>query len=134
MPVGAAGVDDGMRRVQQSLIQHTQQRKVTFSALLQILSNIRANPEDPRFRRIRTQNERFHADVGKHDGALQILLSSGFQMQVEDQETVLVMMEPDLASETDRWTAWYDQLKDTIVKLQEASDARSRVHHGGLMT
>jgi PUB domain len=94
---------------------------------------VRANPEDPRFRRIRCENERFHADVGQYDGATQILLSSGFQLQVSAEGTALVMTEPDLSLQMDAWTVWYDTLKGTIARLQEATSARDRAHHGGLM-
>ena len=108
--------------------------RVTCNAILQVLQNIRSNPEDPRFRRIRSQNEKFHADVGRYDGALQILIASGFQMHAEEKENVLVMTEPDLAVQLDAWTIWYDTLKDTITKLRQETDARSTTSHGGLLT
>lgn len=100
----------------------------------QILQNVRSNPEDPRFRRIRCENERFHADVGRFEGATQILLSSGFRMAIaDDNSNVLLMHEPDLASDMNAWTLWYDTLKDTVEKLQAEVNARDMRHHGGLM-
>ena len=48
----------------------------------QILRNVASNPEDPRFRRIKRDNENFKRALGRFEGGIQILLSSGFRMQV----------------------------------------------------
>lgn len=51
--------------------------------LAQILRNVASNPEDPRFRRIKRDNENFQRALGRFEGGIQILLSSGFRMQVQ---------------------------------------------------
>lgn len=53
-----------------------------FSCWVQILRNVASNPEDPRFRRIKRDNENFQRALGRFEGGIQILLSSGFRMQV----------------------------------------------------
>ncbi|KAG5180961.1 hypothetical protein JKP88DRAFT_322611 [Tribonema minus] len=135
VPVGAAGVEAGLRALRDACGGGggSAQMRKTCGALLQILQNMRSSPEDPRFRRIRCENERFAADVGRFEGAVQVLLSSGFKVVVEEGASLLVMAEPDLATDMDGWTTWYDTLKDTIDRLNDETNARDRASHGGLM-
>lgn len=48
----------------------------------QILRNVATNPEDPKFRRVKRDNANFQRVLGRFEGGIQILLSSGFRMQV----------------------------------------------------
>lgn len=90
----------------------------------QILRNVASNPEDPRFRRIKRDNENFQRALGRFEGGIQILLSSGFRMQVEEGQTVLVMNEPDLSEDMDGWTEWYKNITEAVERLKLELDER----------
>lgn len=130
---GVAGVDAGICLLREAIGSDAAQKRVTCTALHQILHNVASNPEDLRFRRIRCGNERFHADVGRYEGAVQVLLASGFKIEVGDEENeeVLVMHEPDLRQNPDAWSHWYNTIKAAVTLVQ--SEAGHRPHHGGLM-
>ncbi|CAN0092205.1 unnamed protein product [Pylaiella littoralis] len=122
--VGAAGVEDGLRRIDDACGGNPAEKKAAVQALQQILRNVASNPEDPRFRRIKRDNENFQRALGRFEGGIQILLSSGFKMQVEEGQTVLVMNEPDLSEDMDGWTEWYKHISEAVERLKLELDER----------
>uniref|UniRef100_A0A0G4GTW7 Rhodanese domain-containing protein n=1 Tax=Chromera velia CCMP2878 TaxID=1169474 RepID=A0A0G4GTW7_9ALVE len=42
------------------------------------LNNVIANPSEPKFRKIRCANSRFHSTVGRHPSAMKVLAAAGF--------------------------------------------------------
>ncbi|CAM9867456.1 unnamed protein product, partial [Ectocarpus sp. 8 AP-2014] len=130
--VGAAGVEDGLRRIDDACGGNPAEKKAAVQALQQaskaadtpILRNVASNPEDPRFRRIKRDNENFQRALGRFEGGIQILLSSGFRMQVEEGQTVLVMNEPDLSEDMDGWTEWYKHITEAVERLKMELDER----------
>eukprot|EP00752_Nemacystus_decipiens_P011045 g9813.t1 len=122
--VGAAGVEDGLRRIDDACGGNRTEKKAAVQALQQILRNVASNPEDPRFRRIKRDNENFQRALGRFEGGIQILLSSGFRMQVEEGQTVLVMNEPDLSEDMDGWSEWYKNITEAVARLKVELDER----------
>ncbi|CAN0360387.1 unnamed protein product, partial [Discosporangium mesarthrocarpum] len=88
----------------------------------QILCNVVSNPEEPRFRRIRRDNEPFQQAVGRFEGGIQILVALGFR--VEEGRTVLVMHEPDLSEDMDGWSTWYQNITAAAARLRIELDER----------
>eukprot|EP00904_Undaria_pinnatifida_P009674 jgi/Undpi1/5837/HiC_scaffold_2.g01111.m1 len=122
--VGAAGVEDGLRRIDDACGGNPLEKKAAVEALQQILRNVASNPEDPRYRRIKRDNENFQRALGRFEGGIQILLSSGFRMQVEEGQTVLVMHEPDLSEDMDGWSEWYKHITEAAERLKMELDER----------
>ncbi|CAN0146680.1 unnamed protein product [Ascophyllum nodosum] len=126
--VGAAGVEDGLRRIDDACGGNRSEKKAA------ILRNVATNPEDPRFRRIKRDNENFRRALGRFEGGIQILVSSGFRMQarttkiafttVEEGQTVLVMYEPDLSEDMDGWSEWYKNITEAAERLKLELDDR----------
>ncbi len=81
-------------------------------------------------------------DCGQYDGAEQVLLSTGFQLDIQvhitpppstmtqvfypytipfqDEETVIVMQEPSAERDMDGWSTWFDNLNSCIKCLEVA--------------
>ncbi|CAE7613872.1 ylbC [Symbiodinium natans] len=58
--------------------------KACVSTLRSILSRIAEQPNEPKFRRLRKQNPRFHAEVGRHEEARALMRHAGFCEEATD--------------------------------------------------
>ncbi|RHY28126.1 hypothetical protein DYB32_006236 [Aphanomyces invadans] len=116
IPIGLEGLQMALRL----LYGHFQQDAAKFctakNTLLILLKNICAAPENATYRHINPANEHFHRELGQFPGGLQCLLALGFrplrQGAGSDKNGVIyVLEEPDLASDLDKWSDWFDGLK-----------------------
>jgi hypothetical protein len=116
---GPVGVENGLRRLKDALNADPAQYRTTCGALAHVLQNIAANPENPMFSTIKRENVRFHADIGRFEGATQVLLASGFQMEVQEGQTCLIMKEPDMSQDAAGWSEWYTNVKEAVERLRQ---------------
>jgi len=59
--------------------------------LLTFVSNVLAFPNDPKYKRVRMGNMRFHNSLGRQPGGVECMVAAGFHKIQEGMETVLVM-------------------------------------------
>ncbi|CAM9613609.1 unnamed protein product [Chrysoparadoxa australica] len=122
VPVGMAGVESGLRRLREEAEAKggQQQCNKTLQALEKVLKQVLAHPEDPRFKAIKSDNESYQQDIGYSEGAVLVLLSSGFKVRVEEGRNVLCINEPDPLEDMDAWAHWHDVLKSAVRAIQMA--------------
>jgi len=59
--------------------------------LLTFVSNVIAHPDDPKYKRVRASNSRFHNTLGSKTGGMACMQAVGFSVVMEGGEQVLVM-------------------------------------------
>jgi len=88
--------------------------------LHKLFERVVAHPESEACRTINAMNKVFRAKVAPVPGALEVLVAAGFELRlvvetsdsgVETKSVVYFWPEPDLASDMDGWTAWFDFVK-----------------------
>ena len=91
-----------------------------------LCANVVAHPDDAKFRTIRLLNPHFQQTVARHRGGLELLGALGFVVQqaLEEDALHLVLEEPSLEEDIERWSAWFDGLKAARAQLRAALDAR----------
>ena len=91
-----------------------------------LCANVVAHPDDAKFRTIRMLNPHFQQTVARHKGGLELLGALGFVVQqaLEEDALQLVLEEPSLEADIERWSAWYDGLKAARAELRDALEAR----------
>uniref|UniRef100_A0A7S1Y1F1 PUB domain-containing protein n=1 Tax=Grammatophora oceanica TaxID=210454 RepID=A0A7S1Y1F1_9STRA len=100
---------------------------VAITALTTIFEQIVSRPENVAFRRIRRNHEQFHQDIGRHDGGKELLLAAGFRLGEIDEVPCFISSEPNVETDLDAWTDWFDLLTATLEILQgNSSDKRKR--------
>jgi hypothetical protein len=94
-------------------------QKTALKSLLQIFQQIQKHPEEPNFRRIRRDHVQFQKDIGRHKGGQEVLIAAGFTLGAIDDVPCFLSIEPNLETDMDKWSAWYDLLKATFEMLQK---------------
>mmetsp|Transcript_25095 Transcript_25095/g.54743 ORF Transcript_25095/g.54743 Transcript_25095/m.54743 type:complete len:398 (+) Transcript_25095:52-1245(+) len=92
---------------------------VAIGALHTLFSQIKSHPDEIKFRRIRRDHPKFVQDIGRHPGGKEILIAAGFTLETLDGVKSFFSREPDLASDMDGWSAWFDGLKLTLDIIEE---------------
>jgi hypothetical protein len=151
---GTEGVRYYLQQIKDSTVASEQERTTCLESLYTIFEQINKHPEEPNYRRIRLNHPRFHQDIGKHPGGIELLIASGFRptkmspmtettttsdgdvitstQGVDDDESnttmieCLVSKEPNLETDMDGWTEWYDLNKATFETLQKEVGARGK--------
>jgi PUB domain len=90
-----------------------------IQALNTIFGQIVSHPEQVNFRRIRRDHPQFLADIGRHDGGRELLIAAGFELGFVDEVPSFVCKEPNIETDLDGWSSWFDLLKDTVNVLAE---------------
>jgi hypothetical protein len=155
---GTEGVRYYLQQIKDSTSASEQERTTCLESLYTIFDQINRHPEEPNHRRIRLNHPRFHQDIGKHPGGIELLIASGFRptkMSPMTEETTtsdgdgitsthsqgvdnddesntttiecLVSREPNLETDMDGWTEWYDLNKATFETLQKEVGARGKI-------
>ncbi|KAF1331260.1 Dynein light chain, partial [Globisporangium splendens] len=111
IPVGKEGLEKALAMLRESTGSEAQYR-LSLEKLTAVVQNICASPENVAFRHIPKDNANFHADLGQFHGGHQSLLALGFrEIEQEEGRAVFTLKEPDLASDLDAWSDWFDNLK-----------------------
>ena len=106
---------EGLRKQISILKEHTKDdlsaQKTALKSLLQIFTQIFQHPEEVNFRRIRRDHPQFNQDIGRHKGGREIFIAAGFKLTTLDDVPVFFSKEPDIESDMDGWSLWFDNLK-----------------------
>lgn len=119
IPKGIDSVREYVQVLLESTADDAAAQQTAFRSLHTIISQIVAHPEDDNFCRIRRSHEQFQSDISRHDGGKEILIAAGFVLRTIDDVPCFVAQEPNLETDMDAWTEWYDLLKATLQVLQE---------------
>ncbi len=76
-----------------------------------LFQQIQKHPENETFRKMKLENEKFKADFADHEGGKEVFIAAGFKLQHVDDTTLLVLREPNLESDFDGWSTWFDYIK-----------------------
>uniref|UniRef100_K3WMN8 PUB domain-containing protein n=1 Tax=Globisporangium ultimum (strain ATCC 200006 / CBS 805.95 / DAOM BR144) TaxID=431595 RepID=K3WMN8_GLOUD len=118
IPLGKEGLEKALAMLRESTGSEAQYH-LSLEKLTAVVQNICASPESVAFRHIPKDNANFHADLGQFHGGHQSLLALGFrEIEQEEGKTVFTLEEPDLASDLDAWSDWFDNLKAMAEWLQ----------------
>eukprot|EP00549_Striatella_unipunctata_P005845 CAMPEP_0118693236 /NCGR_PEP_ID=MMETSP0800-20121206/11788_1 /TAXON_ID=210618 ORGANISM="Striatella unipunctata, Strain CCMP2910" /NCGR_SAMPLE_ID=MMETSP0800 /ASSEMBLY_ACC=CAM_ASM_000638 /LENGTH=275 /DNA_ID=CAMNT_0006591433 /DNA_START=380 /DNA_END=1204 /DNA_ORIENTATION=- len=93
--------------------------RTAVRSLHTIFGQIVARPEEPKFRRIRRNHAAFVQDVGRHAGGKELLVAAGFRLDRVDGVPSFFSREPDLETDMDAWSEWFDTLKATLQILSD---------------
>ncbi len=120
--VGKSGVKNQLQRLRETCSE--EEFSVSLRALHTIFSQISSRPEEIQFRRIRRDHPKFMEDIGRHRGGKEILIAAGFTFKEIDGVKCFFSAEPDLESNMDAWSSWYQLMKDTLKVLDEELSSR----------
>lgn len=114
IPKGPEGVRKQISILKEDTKEDPSAQSTALKSLLTIFTQIAQHPEDINFRRIRRDHPQFHQDVGRHKGGREILIAAGFKLTTLDDVPVFFSKEPDLESDMDGWSGWFDNLKANL--------------------
>lgn len=84
---------------------------ITVECLIQIMKNIIVNPDEQKYRVIRTNNKIFYEKVYKVEAAIDFLIEVGFRKKVEKMEEILYLPQLNAIAEC--------KFKDALITLEE---------------
>ena len=119
-----ASVPKGLNGVKEQLSilrQHCNKMEldIALGALHTLFSQINSKPEDIKFRRIRRDHPNFVHDIGRHLGGKELLIAAGFTFTDIDGIKCFFSREPDLESDMDGWSEWFNLMKNTLAAIEE---------------
>jgi len=92
--------------------------KAVVQSLHSVYSQILSHPEEVKHRKIRRDHPVFMQDIGQHEGGVELLIASGFRLEVVDDIPCLYSKEPDIENDMERWSDWFDLLKLTLELIE----------------
>lgn len=112
---------EGVKKQLQVMRDHSSQSEynIGLRALHTIFKQISSRPEEIQFRRIRLDHPQFNEDIGRHCGGKELLVAAGFSLQHIDGKKCLFSAEPDLMTDMDSWSSWFDLIKATFQHLDD---------------
>jgi hypothetical protein len=114
---------DGVRKqldvLKTSTADDLSARRIAINALQQLFGQIVAHPEQVQYRRVRRNHERFQNDIGRHAGGTEILIAAGFVTAVVDEVPSFISKEPNVETDLDGWSVWFDLLKSTLQIIEQ---------------
>jgi hypothetical protein len=114
---------DGVRKQLETLLKATEDdpgsQEIAVKSLYIIYQQITSKPEDPNFRRIRREHEKFNSDVGRHTGGKELLIASGFELGAIDDVPSFISKEPNIEQDMDGWSSWFELLKETLQIIED---------------
>lgn len=113
------GVKEQLRILIEATANDLSKRKNALSALHTIFAQIVANPEEMNFRRIRRDHPKFINDIGQYPGGKELFIAAGFKLAIIEDFPSFYSKEPDLESDMDGWSAWFDLNRATLKLIEE---------------
>lgn len=119
IPKGADGVRAQLTALREGCSNEAGAFDAAIGALHTLFSQITARPEEIKFRRIRRDHPKFLQDIGRHPGGKEVFIAAGFKLETLDGVKSFFSNEPDLESDMDGWSDWFDGLKTTLQIIEE---------------
>lgn len=116
---GPEGVKEQLRILKEATATESGAYSTAVSALHTLFSQIVAHPEEVNFRRVRKNHPKFHQDIGRHDGGREVLIAAGFRLGAIDDVPCFISTEPNIETQMDEWSEWFDLLKATLEVLEQ---------------
>lgn len=118
---GEEGVQIQLKRLNQLREEKLQDYTIAIKSLMTIFKQIVSSPDNEEFRKIRKDHERFHQDIGRHEGGCELLIAAGFKMiRAEDDSFIFFLREPLIEFDMDAWSQWFDGLKSVLKLIEDA--------------
>jgi hypothetical protein len=115
--IGVDGVKSQLGQMEKSCSKS--EFSIALGALHTLFSQIQSQPEEIKFRRIRRDHPKFNEDIGRHNGGKEMLIAAGFKFVEIDGIKCFFSKEPDLASDMDGWSDWFNLIKETVAIIEE---------------
>jgi len=112
-------VREQLRTLLESTSGNMEAQRGAVGALHVIFSQICSHPEEANFRRVRRDHPKFNQDIGQYPGGKEFLIAAGFQLAEIDGVPSFLSKEPNLETDMDRWSEWFDLLKATLQILDD---------------
>lgn len=117
VPKGLDGVKEQLHVLRQNC--NKEDLDTALGALYTLFSQINSKPEEIKFRRIRRDHPKFVNDIGRHLGGKEVLIAAGFTFTEMDGVKCFFSKEPDLKSDMDGWSEWFNLMKNTLATIEE---------------
>jgi hypothetical protein len=117
VPKGLDGVKEQLSVLRQNC--NKAELDTALGALYTLFSQIHSKPEEIKFRRIRRDHPVFVDDIGRHLGGKELLIAAGFTFTEIDGVKCFFSKEPDLESNMDGWSEWFNLVKNTMNVIEE---------------
>ena len=102
---------------------------VSLSALYTVFQQIVQHPDVEAHRRIRRDHAQFRQEIGQYPGGIELLLAAGFTTGLVDSSIPsYICREPNVETDLDAWSDWYDLLKGTL-QLIKTEMVRHGIKH-----
>ena len=119
IPKGPEGVKQQIQILKDDTEADPAAQKAALSALLVLFTQIAQHPEEINFRKIRRDHPKFHQDIGRHKGGREIFIAAGFKLMTLDEIPCFYSKEPNLETDMDAWSDWFDGIKSNLAVVKE---------------
>ena len=119
IPIGPEGVKQQIQILKDDTASDPAAQKAALEALLVLFTQIAQHPEEINFRRIRRDHPQFHQDIGRHRGGREIFIAAGFKLVKIDDIPCFYSKEPNLETDMDAWSDWFDGIKSNLAVVKE---------------
>ena len=93
---------------------------VSLKALHTVFQQIVKHPDNEQYRRIRRDHTQFIQDIGQYSGGIELLICAGFTIgMVDNTIPSYICKEPNVETDLDGWSNWYDLLKGTLQLIEQ---------------
>ncbi|KAL7451737.1 hypothetical protein ACHAWC_003548 [Mediolabrus comicus] len=116
---GPEGVREQIVRMRLALKDDRAAFDAALSALYTLFDQINRRPEEVSFRRVRRDHPKFNEDIGRHAGGKEVLIAAGFCLETIDGVKCFFSREPNIETDMDGWSKWFDVLKKTLEVIEE---------------
>lgn len=116
---GPEGVREQIEKMRQALEDDRPALDVALGSLYTLFDQITRKPEEVSFRRVRRDHPKFNEDIGRHVGGKEVLIAAGFRLETLDGVKCFFSKEPNIESDMNGWSDWFDGLKKTLQVIEE---------------
>ena len=116
---GPEGVREQIVRMRQGLKDDRAAFDAALGSLYTLFDQINRRPEEVSFRRVRRDHPKFNEDIGRHTGGKEVLIAAGFSLETLDGVKCFFSREPNIETDMDGWSKWFDVLKKTLEVIEE---------------
>ncbi|KAL3823584.1 hypothetical protein ACHAXA_005565 [Cyclostephanos tholiformis] len=117
--LGADGVREQIDRMRKALKDDRAILEVALGSLYTLFEQIVRRPEEVNFRRVRRNHPKFMEDIGRHVGGREVLIAAGFKLEKLDGVPCFFSAEPNIETDMDGWSEWFNTLKKTLAVIEE---------------